>query len=90
MTSASLNTILLISGLVLLLISIIGQSKLLFLEINPGCWGRFFAFTLGVLSLILFAILSVGSTQSLDAIATSLFDQIRLNLQNLTQFVQPD
>lgn len=90
MTSASLNTILLISGLVLLLISIIGQSKLFFLEINPGCWGRFLAFTLGVLSLILFAILSVGSTQSLDAIATSLFEQIRLNFQNLTQFVQPD
>lgn len=90
MTSASLNTILLISGLVLLLISIIGQSKLLFLEINPGCWGRFLAFILGVLSLTLFAILSVGSTQSLDAIATSLFDQIRLNFQNLTQFVQPD
>ncbi|MFB2894562.1 hypothetical protein ACE1CI_16755 [Aerosakkonemataceae cyanobacterium BLCC-F50] len=90
MTSTSLNTILLISGLVLLLISIVGQSKLLFLEINPGCWGRFLAFTLGVLSLIMFAILSVGTTQSLDAIATSLFDQIRLNLQNLTQFALPD
>jgi len=89
MTSTSLTTILLISGLVLLLISIIGQSKLLFVEINPGCWGRFLAFTLGVLSLILFAILSVVPTQNLDAIATSLFEQIQLNLPNLTQFKLP-
>jgi hypothetical protein len=90
MTNTSLTTILLISGLVLLSISIIGQSKLLFLEINPGCWGRFLAFTLGVLSLISFAILSVAPTQNLDAIATSLFEQIQLNFQNLTQLIQPD
>lgn len=90
MTNISLTTILLISGLVLLLISIIGQSKLLFLEINPGCWGRFLAFTLGVLSLSMFAILSFVPIQNLDAIATSLFEQIQLNLQNLTQFTLPN
>jgi site-specific DNA-adenine methylase len=38
-------------GIVFLTISVIGQSKLLFLEINPGCFGRLLALFIGSVSL---------------------------------------
>ncbi|BAZ37071.1 hypothetical protein NIES4101_29920 [Calothrix sp. NIES-4101] len=47
------NNLFFILGILFLTISVIGQSKLLFLEINPGCFGRFLALILGGLSLYL-------------------------------------
>lgn len=46
-----MNNFFLISGIIFLTIAVIGQSKLLFLEINPGCFGRLLALVIGVFSL---------------------------------------
>ncbi len=59
MTDLTVNNFYFISGVVLLAIAVIGQAKLLFLEINPGCFGRLLALILGVISL------SLSSTQGL-------------------------
>ncbi|MBO3460469.1 hypothetical protein G7B40_000520 [Aetokthonos hydrillicola Thurmond2011] len=62
-------------GMVFLTISVIGQSKLFFLEINPGCFGRLLALVIGVVSLY-FAL-----TQG--AIALPNFDILVNFIQNL-------
>jgi hypothetical protein len=59
MTDLTVNSFYFISGIVLLAIAVIGQAKLLFLEINPGCFGRMLALILGVISL------SLSSTQGI-------------------------
>lgn len=59
MTDLTVNNFYLISGVVLLAIAVIGQAKILFLEINPGCFGRLLALILGVISL------SLSSTQGM-------------------------
>jgi hypothetical protein len=47
------NNLFFILGIVFLVIAVIGQSKVLFMEINPGCFGRLLALALGALSLYL-------------------------------------
>jgi len=89
MTSTPSTTIFLISGLVFLLIAVIGQAKLGFAEINPGGCGRFLAFILGVFSLLMAGILEVFPAQTLDSITTSLVEQIQFNLKYLTHFKLP-
>ncbi len=70
-----MNNLFLILGIVFLVIAIIGQSKLLFLEINPGCFGRLLALALGALSLYL------ALPQGLIAVPN--FDVFRTFVQNL-------
>jgi len=77
MTNFPLTNIFLILGIVFLLISVIGQSKLGFAEINPGCFGRILALLIGLLSLGV-AVLSVTtSVESLDLLRTYLTQQIQ-------------
>lgn len=47
----AVNNLLFISGIVCLAIAIIGQAKLLFIEINPGCFGRLLALIVGIFCL---------------------------------------
>ncbi|MBD2446247.1 hypothetical protein H6G76_03550 [Nostoc sp. FACHB-152] len=51
MTTLPLTNIFLILGIAFLVIAVLGQAKLFFLEINPGCFGRLLALFLGVASL---------------------------------------
>ena len=52
MTISNLTTIFLISGLGFLIIAVLGQIKLGFAEINPGCLGRTLALIIGSFCLI--------------------------------------
>ncbi|MFB2967908.1 hypothetical protein ACE1CD_02950 [Aerosakkonema sp. BLCC-F183] len=89
MTYWPLTNFFLISGLVFLIIAVIGQAKLGFAEINPGGCGRLLAFIIGVSSLIVALFLSIFPVETLEAIVTSLAQQIQQNLPNLTQFKLP-
>ncbi|MDZ7962803.1 MAG: hypothetical protein RMY34_33880 [Aulosira sp. DedQUE10] len=77
MTNFPLNNVFLILGIVFLFISVIGQSKLGFVEINPGCFGRTLALLIGLLSLGV-AVLSVtNSVESLDLLRNYLTQQLQ-------------
>lgn len=77
MTSLISTNYLLIAGVIFLVIAVLGQTKLGFIEINPGCFGRTLALFLGTISL-LFA-LGMGSIpiETLDLIKAYLTDQIQ-------------
>jgi uncharacterized membrane protein len=47
----AMNNLFLILGIVFLTIAVIGQSKVLFIEINPGFFGRLLALIIAILSL---------------------------------------
>lgn len=51
--SLPLNTVFLITGIIFLLIAVIGRAKLGFAEINPGCFGRLLGLIIGFFCLIL-------------------------------------
>lgn len=89
MTSSSLTNFFLISGLVFLLIAVVGQARLGFAEINPGGCGRFLAFILGVCSLVMAAGLVIFPGQSLQVFGNSLVQQIQQNLQAVQQVELP-
>jgi hypothetical protein len=77
MTNAPLTNYLLIAGIGFLLIAVLGQTKLGFAEINPGCFGRTLALFLGVFSL-LFALGMVGlPMETFDVIRNYLTQQIQ-------------
>lgn len=65
----TVNNLLLISGIVCLAIAIIGQSKLLFIEINPGFFGRLLALIVAIYCLS--STMSIGTfsipTESLNS-----------------------
>ncbi|MBW4687906.1 MAG: hypothetical protein KME40_23090 [Komarekiella atlantica HA4396-MV6] len=80
MTSLPLPNIFLILGIVFVFIAVIGQSKLGFIEINPGCLGRLLALFIGVASLS-FAIMDGSLTvETIDAIRNYLARAIQENL----------
>lgn len=77
MTNSPLTNYLLIAGVAFLLIAVLGQTKLGFIEINPGCFGRTLALFLGVFSL-LFALGMVGlPMETFDLIRNYLTQEIQ-------------
>ncbi|BAY36831.1 hypothetical protein NIES2111_11620 [Nostoc sp. NIES-2111] len=77
MTNSPLTNYLLIAGIGFLLIAVLGQTKLGFAEINPGCFGRTLALFLGVFSLLI-ALGMVGlPIESFDVIKNYITQQIQ-------------
>jgi hypothetical protein len=80
MTNLPLTNSLLIAGIVFLAIAVLGQIKLGFAEINPGCFGRILALFLGILSLGFAALLVSFPVETLDLIKTYLAKLIQQNI----------
>jgi hypothetical protein len=85
MTSLPSTNIFLILGIVFIFIAVLGQSKLGFIEINPGCFGRLLALFIGIASLS-FAIMGGNFTlESINAIANYLTRAVQENLVSFTE-----
>ncbi|KAF3886143.1 MULTISPECIES: hypothetical protein [Nostocales] len=87
MSALPLTNIFLILGIVFLTISVIGQSRLGFMEINPGFFGRFLALIVGLFSLGSAAALGLFSTEMIDLLRTSISEFIQQNLGLINRFV---
>ena len=88
--SPSLTTLFLLTGMIFFIIAVVGQSKFLFAEINPGVWGRFLALFLGIACLIVAVCLVIVPFEILiDVIRNFLAEQIQQNMNSLTQFKPP-
>ncbi|MHC5594904.1 MAG: hypothetical protein ACYTXC_02855 [Nostoc sp.] len=88
MTDLTPNSTFLIAGIVFITIAVIGQSKLGFIEINPGCFGRLLALVIGVSSLLYALGLLNLSTESLDLLITSLTEQIQQGISSINKLLQ--
>ena len=88
MTDLTPNSTFLIAGIVFITIAVIGQSKLGFIEINPGCFGRFLALFIGISSLLYALGLLNFSTVSLDFLRTSLLEQIKQSISSINDLLQ--
>ncbi|MBW4611775.1 MAG: hypothetical protein KME21_00530 [Desmonostoc vinosum HA7617-LM4] len=86
--NSQLTNILLIAGIVCLIIAVIGNSKLGFVEINPGCFGRLLALTLGTLSLVFAVGLGNLPLETLDSLKTYLSEQIQQNISSINEILQ--
>ncbi|KYC41621.1 hypothetical protein WA1_16360 [Scytonema hofmannii PCC 7110] len=87
MSALPLTNILLILGIVFLTISVIGQSRLGFMEINPGFFGRVLALIIGLLSLGSAAALGLFPVEMIDLVRTSVSEFIQQNLGLINQFI---
>ncbi|MEH2171057.1 MAG: hypothetical protein V7K41_31265 [Nostoc sp.] len=88
MTDLTPNSTFLIVGIVFITIAVIGQSKLAFIEINPGCFGRTLALIIGI-SILLYALGVLNfSTVNLDLLRTSLTEQIKQSISSINDFLQ--
>ncbi|RCJ37380.1 hypothetical protein A6770_14750 [Nostoc minutum NIES-26] len=83
----SSNT-LLIAGIVFLTIAVIGQSKLGFLEINPGCFGRTLALFIGIVTLAFAVGLVNLPLENFDLLKTYLAKEIQQNISLINDFLQ--
>lgn len=88
MTDLTPNSTFLIAGIVFITIAVIGQSKLGFVEINPGCFGRFLALFIGISSLFYALGLLTFSTESIDLLRTSLTEQIKQSIRSINDLLQ--
>ncbi len=86
MSNSPVTTLFLISGLVFIMLAVIGNAKLGFAEINPGFFGRFLALIFGMVSLIIAVLLVVFPVEMLDVIKNSLAEQIQQNMSSLNLF----
>ena len=74
------SNIFLIAGMIFLLISILGQSKLGFAEINPGLFGRIVALVIGILCLIIAVFLVIFPSEFLrEVIRNVLAERMQQN-----------
>lgn len=78
----------LITGIVFITIAIIGQSKLGFIEINPGCFGRLLALFIGISSLLYALGLLNISAGTLDLLRTFLTEQIKQSISSINDILQ--
>ncbi|MEH2361368.1 hypothetical protein [Nostoc sp.] len=88
MTDLTPNSTFLITGIVFITIAVIGQSKLGFIEINPGCFGRFLALFIGISSLLYALGLLNFSAETLDLLRTSLTEQIKQSISSINDLFQ--
>ena len=88
MTDITPNSTFLIAGIVFITIAVIGQSKLGFIEINPGCFGRFLALFIGVSSLLYALGLLNISGGTLDLLRISLTEQIQQSVRSINDLLQ--
>lgn len=88
MTDLTSNSTFLIAGIVFITIAVIGQSKLAFIEINPGCFGRFLALIIGISSLLYALGLLNFSAVNLDLLRTSLTEQIKQSISSINELLQ--
>ncbi|MEH2007642.1 hypothetical protein [Nostoc sp.] len=88
MTDLTPNSTFLIAGIVFITIAVIGQSKLGFIEINPGCFGRFLALFIGISSLLYALGLLNFSAETLNLLRTSLTEQIKQNISSINDLFQ--
>ncbi|MEH2334998.1 hypothetical protein [Nostoc sp.] len=76
MTDLTPNSNFLIAGIVFITIAVIGKSKLGFIEINPGFFGRFLALFIGISSLLYALGLLNFSAETIDLLRTYMIKQI--------------
>ncbi|WP_242054870.1 hypothetical protein [Nostoc flagelliforme] len=88
MTDLTPNNTFLIVGIVFVTIAVIGQSKLAFIEINPGCFGRLLALLIGISSLLYALGLLNISTGTFDLLRTSLTEQIKRSISSINELLQ--
>lgn len=88
MATLTSNNTLLIAGIIFLTIAVIGQSKLLFLEINPGCFGRTLALFIGIVSLAFAFGLGNFPVEKLELFRTYLVRQIQENINWINDLLQ--
>ncbi|GAB1544707.1 hypothetical protein NUACC21_73830 [Scytonema sp. NUACC21] len=87
MTNVPLTTYLIIIGIVFLTIAVIGQSRLGFMEINPGFFGRFLALIIGFFSLVSAVALGLFPVEMIDVVRTYVSEFIQQNLGLINQFL---
>ncbi|MDZ8023266.1 MAG: hypothetical protein RMY36_006855 [Nostoc sp. SerVER01] len=88
MTDLTANNTFVIAGIVFITIAVIGQSKLGFIEINPGCFGRFLALLIGISSLLYAVGLLNFSVANLDSLRTYLVELIQQSLSSINELLQ--
>ncbi|MDZ8242303.1 MAG: hypothetical protein RMZ69_35080 [Nostoc sp. ChiQUE01a] len=88
MTDLTANNTFVIAGIVFITIAVIGQSKLGFIEINPGCFGRFLALIIGISSLLYAVGLLNFSVANLDSLRTYLVELIQQSLSSINELLQ--
>ncbi|MBG1241178.1 hypothetical protein [Nostoc sp. NZL] len=88
MTDLTPNSTFLITGIIFITIAVIGQSKLGFIEINPGCLGRFLALFIGISSLLYALGLLNLSAETLDLLRTSLTEEIKQSISSINDLLQ--
>ncbi|RCJ24613.1 hypothetical protein A6S26_18950 [Nostoc sp. ATCC 43529] len=88
MTDLTANNTFVIAGIVFVTIAVIGQSKLGFIEINPGCFGRLLALFIGILSLLYAVGLLNFSVANLDSLRTYLLELIQQSLSSINELLQ--
>ncbi|WP_254625765.1 hypothetical protein [Nostoc sp. TCL240-02] len=88
MTDITPNSTFLIAGIVFVTIAVIGQSKLGFIEINPGCFGRLLALFIGISSLLYALGLLNFSGETLDLFRTYLTEQIKQSISSINELLQ--
>ncbi|MEH2276676.1 MAG: hypothetical protein V7K40_18285 [Nostoc sp.] len=88
MTDLTPNNTFLIAGIVFITIAVIGQSKLGFIEINPGCFGRFLALFIGISSLLYALGLLNLSSETLELLRTSLIEKIKQSISSINELIQ--
>ena len=88
MTDLTPNSTFLIAGIVFITIAVIGQSKLGFIEINPGFFGRFLALFIGISSLLYALGLLNLPVGTFDLLITSLKEKIKQSISSINELIQ--
>ena len=88
MTDLTPNSNFLIAGIVFITIAVIGKSKLGFIEINPGFFGRFLALFIGILSLLYALGLLNFSAETIELLRTYMTEQIQQSLSSINELLQ--
>lgn len=87
MNNTPLSTIFFVVSLILFALAIVGNSKIAFIEVNPGCFGRLLALLFGFITLLAAIVLVVFPMPMLDEIKTQIAELLQQNFSSITQYI---
>ena len=87
--NTQLSIFFLAPGLIFVMIAVIGKSRIAFIEIDPGCFGRFLALTLAIISLVIAILLGIFPAEMIGLIKNYFTEQILQNMDWFTRFQPP-
>lgn len=87
MAISTWTTTFFVLSLVFFVVAVIGNSKIAFVEVNPGCFGRLLSLFFGAITLAVAVYLVIFPSPTFEAFKIQFAQLLQQNISYITQYI---